>query len=163
MGIDVLQLICYHLHPLKAAAGEELFREGEEALEFFIVVQGEITLTHCHLAKLRGSKARFRDATALMEVGTYKSGSFFGHECLTQPYLRTRTATAKTVATIQFLRYKTLKELRQTHSELAQLEKNMKELSEKREEEEEERIQAKQRKVSPILLTILLTDVGGWL
>ena len=76
---DELARIASLTHPREAAVGEALTRQGEEGLEFFVIVEGEASAT------VDGD-----------EVGTIGAGGFFGEMALIDGGDRVATVTATT-------------------------------------------------------------------
>ena len=76
---DELGRIAALAHPMEAAVGDALTRQGEEGLEFFVIVEGDAS------ASVDGD-----------EVGTIGAGGFFGEMALIDGGERVATVTAMT-------------------------------------------------------------------
>ena len=76
---DELGRIAALAHPQEAAVGDELTRQGDEGLEFFVIVDGNAS------ARVDGD-----------EIGTIGPGGFFGEMALIDGGQRVATVTATT-------------------------------------------------------------------
>jgi CRP/FNR family cyclic AMP-dependent transcriptional regulator len=74
-----LESLAKQTEDLEVDAGKVLCREGEPAMEFFVIIDGEVEVT--------------RDGRP---IGTLGKGDFFGEIALLEDVPRTATVTAKT-------------------------------------------------------------------
>ena len=74
-----LETLAKRTEDLEVEAGKVLCREGEPAMEFFVIIEGEVEVT--------------RDGRPIRTLG---EGDFFGEIALLEDMPRTATVTAKT-------------------------------------------------------------------
>jgi len=74
-----LETLAKQTEDLEVQAGKVLCREGEPAMEFFVIIEGEVEVT--------------RDGRPIRTLG---KGDFFGEIALLEDMPRTATVTAKT-------------------------------------------------------------------